>query len=354
MKVVAVYTQLSDEDIDQILGVYDGLGELVNFVGLSAGSTNTNYRLEMTEGVFYLRVAENKELADLVFEKRVLQLLDEKKTSFNPVRTPLMVENMIGGHFFRLANEKYAMLFPALRGRELGVFELTPRHLEEVGRFLGQCHCALQNMGNMRDNPYGVQAMTGWLRKMQSDASVSSIIDRVASPYFELVNERTIDKLPIGIIHGDMFMNNTKWHRAHLDAVFDWEMAGRDAFTLDIGIVLNAWCWKREPNPMEGTFEAELCRAIVRGYQSVRPLEPEEKQQLRNESRLAGLRFMLSRVRDFEVSRAPDVQSDEVELTASQVDFLDYREYEARYLCLSSLSQNAFEELVGLNGHAGK
>ena len=96
---MAVYTKLDTSTIEQILGVYNDIGEHVKHTGLSAGSTNTNYRIDTTEGVFYLRIAENKNLADLVFERRVLQHLEHKAKHLAGVVGPTMLANTIGGHF---------------------------------------------------------------------------------------------------------------------------------------------------------------------------------------------------------------------------------------------------------------
>jgi homoserine kinase type II len=344
---VAVYTKLDATTIEQILGVYNDIGEHVKHTGLSAGSTNTNYRIDTTEGVFYLRIAENKKLADLVFERRVLQHLESNAKDLAGVVGPKMLANTIGGHFFPIQGKKYAMLFPELRGRELGVFELESAHLSQLGAYLARAHRVLGSLPKKRQNPYGEHTLLRWVADLERHYHEQDVTLRVSSQLNRVLNRRRNKLLPVGVIHGDLFMNNTKWYRAQLDAVFDWEMAGFDRLALDIGIGLNAWCWKREPNPEDSHFDFDLCFAFVDGYQSVRRLQKSEILFLFNESLLASLRFSISRIRDFEIAHDTSNRDRDGDVTPDR-DYLDYREFERRFNFLEGVGDRKFRKMLGL------
>lgn len=365
---MAVYTELTDDFIRYMLAIYPDAGELRAAFGISAGSTNTSYRLETTMGEFYLRVNENKRFADLVYEKNLLRHLAVKTTGVAPVAFPEMLKNAAGGYFFPVETShgrkevKFACIFRGLRGRELAPFEVTADQVNELGQVLARLHMGLRDFRGGRSNPFGVRRMRAWLAERPPSRN-PTVLDRLQVAFRDVIRRRRA--LPRGVIHGDLFANNTKWHRGRLHAVFDWEMAGRDHLLLDLAIVLNAWCWQRLSNTAGGAFDPYRLRSLVEGYQSVRPLSASERRGIYVECRLAALRFAISRHRDF--GEAPDTMASVVRLATEaeadsqlspaaeaspQRDFLDYREYWARHEAWRELGRRGTCHLLGLEAPA--
>ena len=360
---MAVYTELSDDFIRYMLAIYTDAGDLKSAHGISAGSTNTSYRLETSEGQFFLRVNENKFFSDLVYEKNLLLHLAAQKSRGSGVHFPEMLKNAAGGYFFPVERSaaakplKYACIFRGLQGRELAPFEMVPAQLHQLGRVLATLHLGLRGFRGGRSNPYGAARMQAWLSGMPRtrDPQVSG---RLREALDEVLRHRRA--LPRGVIHGDLFANNTKWHRGELHAIFDWEMAGRDHLLLDLAIALNAWCWQRSRTGA-GTFDDVRLQALVQGYISVRPLTATETRSLHWECRLAALRFAISRYRDF--GEAPAALGDVVSISPenepasealpetmaeSHRDFLDYGEYWERHEVWRTLGRKGTIELLGL------
>lgn len=371
---MAVYTHLSDGFVRYMLSVYPEAGELMSLTGIPAGSINTSYRLGTSTGEFFLRVGENKQFADLIYEKNLLVFLEGEAGRLGGVATPRMVPNAARGYFFPVdasptdvppsepkpaRRAKYACLFEALKGRDLAVFEVEPGHVEQVGALLARAHLALRPFRGHRANPYGAPVLAAWLSNLKHAEVEQDLIARLDDALRWVLRHRR--PLPRGVIHGDLFINNTKWHRGRLDAVFDWEMAGRDHLALDVAITLNAWCWRREPSG-GGAFDDELASALLRGYQSVRPLAPSERRGFHVECCLGALRFTLSRIRDFGTQGEPaEVLSafapkderaadgaDDGAAKAPHRDFLDYREYEARLRALFDMGPKGLCDLTKL------
>ena len=71
---------------------------------------------------------------------------------------------------------------------------------------------------------------------------------------------------PRGVIHADLFMDNVKWIGNRVSAFFDFEMACRAPYALDLAITLNAWCF-------EGDYDLDKCRALLRAYRAERPMD---------------------------------------------------------------------------------
>lgn len=359
---MAVYTKLDDLALQALWSVYDDDKALVRAEGIPQGSINTTYRLETEAGVHYLRINEHKTTDEVFYEAFLLERLDAAARAGRwGVVTPLVKKNRVGGRFFHVEERGgrpvWAAVFPQLPGRDLGVFEVTPAHTEQVGTFLARAHGALRDFHGGRANPFGLGTVRVWLMALQRAraealaddvravaARLSSLLDRVA---------RARRPLPRGVIHGDLFVDNTKWHGAaardgaaredgpRLAAVFDWEMAGRDHLALDVAITLLAWCWRRDAaHPAGGAFDDAAARALVAGYQRVRPLVPSERRGLFGEALLGAIRFTTSRIRDFEV-KLPGRDD------ASRA-FLDYRDFLARLDALLAMGPKGFARMTGL------
>jgi homoserine kinase type II len=126
-------------------------------------------------------------------------------------------------------------------------------------------------------------------------------------------------------------MDNVKWLADRVGAFFDFEMACRDSYGLDVAITLNAWCF-------DGGYRPELCQAFIRGYQDTRPLVPVERENLLGHALFGAVRYTASRIRDFHLSPLPPEQ-----LTRK-----DFRTYLARARALEAMGPAGFRALLGL------
>src|SRR5206468_4125084 len=82
-------------------------------------------------------------------------------------------------------------------------------------------------------------------------------------------------KLPKGAIHGDLFCDNVLFVGNHLSGIIDFGFAATDFLAYDLAVTVNDWCVQ----PQTGVVDDGRCEALIRAYQAVRPLTPEEKGQ---------------------------------------------------------------------------
>jgi homoserine kinase type II len=332
-----VYTKLDDLALKALWSVYDDDKELVSAQGIAAGSINTTYRLQTEAGAFFLRVHEDRAVDDILYERDLLDTL--RRAPLGGVTVPEMKRTRIGGTMFLVDDaaprKKWAVVFPELPGRDLGIFEVEPNHARQVGAFLARAHHALRRFRG-RPNPYGLPVVARWLDELVAVEPLRDVALRLRAVHARVMARRR--PLPRGTIHGDLFVDNTKWQRGSLAAVFDWEMAGRDALVRDLVICLLAWCWRRD----RGAFDDACCRALVDGYRAVRPLAPSEARALFGEALAAAVRFTTTRLRDFEVPRA-DRPAD------AHRTYLDYRDFLARLEVVEGLGDKGFRRLLGVS-----
>ncbi|MBI1948101.1 MAG: homoserine kinase [Deltaproteobacteria bacterium] len=333
---MAVYTTLDEVALRALVSVYDDQAELVRADGVAAGSINTTYRLETDRGAWFLRINEGKSTDDVFAERAVLRALGG--AALGGVVVPAIVPTRIGGSFYllemRAGRPVWATVFAELPGRDLAPFEIGAGHAVQIGAFLARAHLALRCVRLRRPNPYGLPVVARFVDELLQSPVTAELGARLAAELAVLRRGRRL--LPRGVVHGDLFPNNTKWLREQLVAVFDWEMAGTDHLALDLGIALCAWCWRQA----ERAFDATLCRALVQGYREVRPLAPSERRGLYLETQLAALRFTASRARDFELPRP--------EREHATRDRLDYRDFLARLEALQAMRRRGFAALIGL------
>ena len=324
---MAVYLALDQAEIQNIVRVFSRLGELKSFEGVAAGSINTMYRLTTSEGDFYMRITRDRPLKDLVYEKDVLVHLASRHERLG-FSAPRLLRSDAAGFFFPLDDHHMVMIFEALSGRELGVFELQDDHCRQIGAALARTHDVLDSFPARRKNPYGRDQVETWISALAATRLSAEVTQALEAAFSSL--RRRESALRATVVHGDAFLNNTKWKRNNLASLFDWEMAGDDVALVDIAVALCAWCYERTAN----RFVKTRARALVDGYASVRALNDAERAQLHSETRLAALRFTVTRINDFEIGDAP----------AGPRQYLDYRDYLARYDALQEWGPDGFVE----------
>ena len=344
---MAVYTPISEAFAEAMASVHPGIAgpppgqTLKRLEAVPQGSINTTYRVHMNDGrLWYLRINEGKPFSALVCERDLLERLHASGHSIDDVVIPRMERSVAGGAFFAVEHEgttRWASFFAELPGRDLGVFEVTPAHTAQVGRFLAGAHHRLRR-GRRRRNPYAIEVVEAWLHGLLDHPETREQASALQGAMEEVRRRRRL--LPRGTIHGDLFIDNTKWTATgspRLRAVFDWEMAGTDSLMLDLAITVCAWAFVRDGEEM--VLDGDIAAAMVEGYRRRRALHPSEARGLFTELRLAAIRFTTSRLRDFSVPR---------EGPAPERRILDPNEFRARLSFFDGLGERATLKLLGL------
>ena len=97
-----------------------------------------------------------------------------------------------------------------------------------------------------------------------------------------------------GVIHADLFPDNVFFLGDRLSGLIDFYFACNDALAYDVAVTLNAWCFESDHS-----FNVTKGQALLKGYQSVRPLAAAEREALPLLARGAALRFLLTRAYDW-------------------------------------------------------
>ncbi|SME94516.1 homoserine kinase [Tistlia consotensis] len=284
---MAVYTEVSDEELRAFLGAYD-LGEVLTFKGIAEGVENSNFLLGTRSGNYVLTLYEKRvHREDLPFFLGLMEHLASRG-----IACPLPVKARDGAVLHDLRGRPAAVI-TFLEG--LWPRRVHPFHCQELGAQLARLHLAGGDFALKRPNALSVGS---WRPLYEScDGRADQVCEGLAAGL-----ERELDRLeaewpaglPEGVIHADLFPDNVFFRDEKLTGLIDFYFACNDCFAYDLAICMNAWCF--EP---DGAFNATKARHLLNSYRGQRPVGPEELAALPILARGAAMRFLLTRLYDW-------------------------------------------------------
>jgi len=169
------------------------------------------------------------------------------------------------------------------------------RHCLALGQAMAKLHLAGQSFQGKRRNALGVAGWRPLYQRFQprADEICQGLGATIENELGDLEANWPAD-LPQGIIHADLFPDNAFFLGDHLSGLIDFYFACTDALAYDVAITLNAWCFESDHS-----FNITKGQALLKGYQSVRPLTAAEREALPLLARGAALRFLLTRAYDW-------------------------------------------------------
>jgi homoserine kinase type II len=155
---------------------------------------------------------------------------------------------------------------------------------------MARMHLAAADFQLRRTNALGVAGWRPLFERFRARADeitpgLAAIIEQ------ELVHQETHwpDDLPQGVIHADLFPDNVFFLGDALSGVIDFYFACNDALIYDVAVALNAWCFETDHS-----FNITKGHALLKGYESVRPISQREREVLPLLARGSALRFLLT------------------------------------------------------------
>jgi homoserine kinase type II len=293
---MAVFTPVSEEIAATLLSELD-LGELTELRGIEGGIENTNYFATTDSGAYVLTLFERLNHDQLPFYLFLMKHLAEKGI---PVPNP--AANRDGDILHTVANKPAAVV-----NRLSGKSQLAPEavHCSAVGDMLARMHLAGEDFNrsqpNLRGLPWWNETVPVVLPFLNQSQSV--LIQSELAYQNHIAQSAAYQALPKGPVHADLFRDNVMFENEKLTGLFDFYFAGVDTWLFDLAVCLNDWCI----DLATGQHDAKRANALLKSYQSVRPLGRAERQLLPAMLRAGALRFWISRLWDFHLPRDADM-----------------------------------------------
>lgn len=287
---MAVYTEVSDEDLIAFVAGYD-IGAVTACKGIAEGVENSNYLLTTDRGAYILTLYEKRVSGDdLPF---FLGLMGHLAGKGIPCPTPL--EDRDGKTLGRLCG-RHAAIITFLAG--MWPRRTTADHCAGVGEALARLHLAGADFSIHRRNALSVDSWRDLLHASgaRADEVKPGLADFLTREldHLEAHWPGQESGLPGGVIHADLFPDNVFFMDGRLSGLIDFYFACNDMFAYDIAICLNAWCFEAD-----GDFNVTKARRLLSAYGRERELTEAELAALPLLARGSAIRFLLTRLYDW-------------------------------------------------------
>lgn len=283
---MAVFTPVTPADVAPFLRRY-GLDGLRTLTPIADGVENTNYRVDTDRGCFVLTLFEGRtDAAALPF---CLGFTAHAAEAGLPCARALRDES---GQAIGRLRDRPAALVEWLPG----AWRPSPSIAEQAlaGGLLARLHLAGADYRAVRPNPMGPSARRLLFDRCRSRATPGDqvLLDRL-EPWIDKDPSGLRGGLPTGPIHADYFPDNVLFSDGAPSGLIDFYYACTDSLAYDLAIALSAWGFDARGEVLPGAVAA-----FQAGYESVRPLGPEERDALPELGAVAAVRFTLTRLHD--------------------------------------------------------
>ena len=286
---MAVYTKINKCDISFINKQF-GIEEIISFQGIKKGIENTNYLLK----------SKNKKFILTIFEKRVsnkeipffMKLMDKLNNS--KINCPKPLKNNNGKYLIKLKN-KTACIVSFLKGKDKN--KLNLKNCFEVGKIIAQMHLVTKNINLSRKNSMGIKNLDPLLKSIKFRSNKFSNLEKFLANNLNEIKKNWPKKLPKGIIHGDLFIDNIFFNKNKLSGIIDFYFAANDYFMYEIAICINALCFDNKKSKFK--INKQKIKSLIKGYESIKKISLKEKKSLNILCRGAAMRYFLTRLYDY-------------------------------------------------------
>ena len=286
---MAVYTKINKRDISYINKKFE-IEKIIDFKGIKQGIENTNYLLR----------SKNKKFILTIFEKRVskkeipffLKLMDKLNNS--KINCPKPLKTINGSYLIKLKN-KTACIVSFLEGKDKK--KLNPKNCFKIGKTIAQIHLVTKKMKLFRKNSMGVKNLDPLLKSIKFKSKKLNNLEKFLVNNLKNIKKNWPKKLPKGIIHGDLFIDNIFFKKNKLSGIIDFYFAANDYLMYEIAICINALCFDKKNSKFK--INKKKIKNLIKGYESIKKISLKEKKSLNILCKGAAIRYLLTRLYDY-------------------------------------------------------
>ena len=278
------YTEVSLDEASEVIGLA-GFTELISIEKLDGGWANSNYKLSLSDGTKLVLKIWNEQHEDRV--EYLLGITTYLSELGIPTPKPISFNN---NEYLIMKNNLPWTILPFIDGEWLGN---DYQSLFTLGQIQANMHLAVPPKNLECDFSMGITLFD----KLFKIADERNCWDDFL---LTLKSSRSIyeklDKLPKGIIHGDLFPDNVIRQNDGNLFLLDFEEVCNDILAFDLAMTFVGFGWE-EGEPINDRWVA-----ILEGYQSVRKLTIEELDALPDLHKLATLSIAAWRYWQFKIN----------------------------------------------------
>jgi len=287
---MAVYTKIKNEDIDSLSRDYK-INKVTEFKGIKKGIENTNYLLKTSKKKYILTIFEKRvQKKDLPFFMNLMEKLNQKKFI-----CPRPLKNKKGGHL-SIIQDKPLCIVTFLKGTDKT--NLNYKNCFDIGKNIAKFHKVTSKIKLHRVNSMSFDKLGVLLKSIKFESNkISTKLKPTLSASLKNIISQWPKKLPDGIIHGDLFIDNIFFINNKFSGFIDFYFSCNDYLMYEIAIAINALCFDKKKNSF--VMNIKKVKNLIDGYESIRPFSKKEKDALNILCRGAALRYLITRIYDY-------------------------------------------------------
>ena len=291
---MARYTTLSSSELAHIVAQYP-IGMPLKLEEISGGFGNSNFKLITTDGEFLLKICDEKDPTELKMQISLLQHL--YKYAY-PTVYPILTK-----HQKPLTHETVGsvMLYPFLQGEQP---QSSPSTLAQLGEALAKLH-HIPPITELPRFAMGISQMLPFFKEIQDTQFAGHPFIESLKAQLESMKPQLNASLPVGLLHGDLFLDNTLFDGDRLVAILDFEEGCYDTLLIDVGMTLIGCCYTPQHE-----LNLEATHRFLDAYNTRRPLTEEEWEHLDCFVHYAALSIAFWRFRQFNIRRPDALRAD--------------------------------------------
>ena len=289
---MARYTSLSPTELAHIVAQYP-IGTSLKLEEIPGGFGNSNFKLTTTDGEFLLKICDEKDSAELNMQ---ISLLQHLRQHAYPTVYPILTKEQKP-----LIHETFGsvMLYPFLPGEAPLP---SPNISAQLGEALAKLHC-IPPIAGLPCFAMGISQMRPFLQRVQDTEFATHPFVEWLKSQLESLEPHLNTALPMGLLHGDLFLDNTLFKGEEMVAILDFEEGCYDTLLIDVGMTIIGCCYTSEHQ-----LHLEAVRRFLDAYNAARPLTENEWKHLDCFVHYAALSIAFWRFRQFNIRR-PDPHS---------------------------------------------
>ena len=175
---------------------------------------------------------------------------------------------------------------------------LNYKNCFDVGKNIAKFHKITTKMKLFRQNSMSINKLDILLKSIKFKPNeISPKLKPTLNACLKDIKNKWPKKLPEGIIHGDLFIDNIFFNKNKFSGFIDFYFSCNDYLMYEIAICINSLCFDKKNNFFIMNFKK--IQNLIDGYESIRPFSKKEKDALNILCRGAALRYLLTRIYDY-------------------------------------------------------
>ena len=210
------------------------------------------------------------------------------------IRCPKPLKNHDGKYLFKIKN-KVACVVSFLDGKDKK--NLSLKNCYDIGKTVAQMHSSSKKIRLFRKNSMNIKNLNPLLKSIKFKSKKFINLEKFLKSNFREIKNKWPKKLPNGIIHGDLFIDNIFFKKDQISGIIDFYFAANDYFMYEIAICINALCFDKKKSQFK--LNKKKVKNLIRGYEGIKKISGIEKKSLNILCRAAAMRYFLTRLYDY-------------------------------------------------------